>query len=129
VVVLVSTRQGGMPAAGDMGLCQEAFPDIDVSEIRFFGSAATEMLRRFYLRASNSFPHRPLYRAVATGCVLIGLAPFVRLANARGSRRDPTLRTSRWTSLAIRFAVRKGANPRAAASCGRPADAMQEAPA
>jgi hypothetical protein len=129
VVVLVSTRQGGMLTGGDMGLCQEAFPAVDISDIRFFGSAASEMLRRAYLRASNSFPGRPLYRVLATGCVLIGLAPFVRLANALGSRRDPTFRTSRWTSLAIGFTVRKGANVRGSASCSRSADAVHEAPA
>ena len=75
-------------------------------------TAATEILRRFYLRASNSFPNRPLYRAVATGGVLIGLAPFVRLANALGFRREPLIWTPGWTSLVISFTVRKGPDAR-----------------
>jgi len=122
VVILVSSRQGGMLSSSDMGLCQDAFPDVDESEIRFFGSGATEILRRFYLRASNSFPNRPLYRAVATGGVLIGLAPFVRLANALGFRREPSIWTPRWTSLVISFTVRKGPDARGSMSCGKDRD-------
>jgi hypothetical protein len=108
VVFLVANRDRSI-APNDMALCQTALPDVDVSEIRFYGSAATDIMRRLYLRASNSFPNRPLSRVMATGAVLIGLAPFVRLANALASRRDPTLRAPRWTSLIATFLVRKGA--------------------
>jgi hypothetical protein len=119
VVFLVANRDRSV-APGDMALCQTAFPDVDVSEIRFHGSAVTDMLRRFYLRASNSFPNRPLSRVLATGAVLIGLAPFVRLANALASRHDPTLLTPHWTSLVISFAIRKGSAAGLPGQSGRP---------
>jgi len=116
VVFLVANRDRSI-APHDMALCQTALPDVDVSEIRFYGSAATGMLRRFYLGASNSFPNRPLSRVLATGAVLIGLAPFVRLANAFASRRDPTLLTLRWTSLVVSFVIRKGSAARLPGGC------------
>jgi hypothetical protein len=107
VIFLVSGRRGRGFAADDLGLCQTAFPAIDISEIRFFGSAASGIFRRLYVRASNSFANRPLSRVLATAAVLIGLAPFVRLANALASRRDQAIFTPHWTSLVVRFTVRK----------------------
>jgi hypothetical protein len=129
VVFLVAKRDRSI-APNDMALCQTALPDVDVSEIRFYGSAATDMLRRFYLRASNSFPNRPFSRVLATGAVLIGLAPFVRLANALAARRDPTLLTPRWTSLVVSFVIRKGSAAGLAGACAQRSgsdDAMRAA--
>ena len=91
VLFFVSGKRNRLLAASDVALCETAFPDVDVSEVRFFGSAASEMLRKAYLRASRSFPNRPVSRAVATGAVLIGLAPVVRAVNALMSRRDPLI--------------------------------------
>src|SRR5215510_2597098 len=119
VVFLVANRDRSV-APSDMTLCQTAFPAVDVSEIRFYGSKATEMLRRLYLRASNSFPNRPLSRGLATAAVLIGLAPFVRLANALASRRDSTYLTPHWTSLTVSFAIRKGSAAGVPGQSGRP---------
>jgi hypothetical protein len=128
VVFLVANRDRSV-APSDMALCQTALPDVDVSEIRFYGSAATDMLRRLYLRASNSFANRPLSRVLATGAVLIGLAPFVRLANALASRRDPTLVTSHWTSLVVSFTVRKASAAGLPDQSGRPSGDGMPTPA
>ena len=39
---------------------------------------------------------------------LIGLAPFVRIANALASRREPSIFTPHWTSAVISFRVKRG---------------------
>jgi len=107
VAFLVGMREE-LASTSDIVLYQTAFPDIDVSEIRFYGSAATKVLRRWYLNTSTSFFDRPLWRAIATGAVLIGLAPFARIANALASRRDPSVFAPRWTTAIIQFTVKKG---------------------
>jgi hypothetical protein len=122
VLFFVSGKRNRLLAASDVALCETAFPDVDMSEIRFFGSAVSEMLRRTYLRASRSFPNRPICRAVATGAVLIGLAPVVRAVNAIVSRRDPLIFASHWTTIVVRFTVKKGATPRAAGTLGTTRD-------
>jgi hypothetical protein len=126
VLFFVSARRDRSLGAADMTLC-ETFPDVDMSEIRFLGSTASEIFRRIYLRASHSFPGRPIFRAVATGAALIGLAPAVRLANALASRRDPSIFTPRWTSIVVRFAVRKGPATRPAGPLGKAPDLAEQA--
>jgi hypothetical protein len=111
VMFLVPRGRDRSLVASDAELQEAAFPDVDVSEIRFFGSMSSDILRRIYLRASRSFPNRPIFRAVATAAVLIGLAPLVRLANSLASRRDPSIFTAHWTSIVVRLTVR---NSRAA---------------
>jgi len=109
-VFLVSAQRSRFLAADDVDLCRTAFPDLDVSQIHFFGSVFSKPLRRLYLRASNSFANRPLYRAVTTAAVLIALAPLVRLANALAARRDSSIFSQAATSIMVRFAV-KGRAP------------------
>jgi hypothetical protein len=106
VLFLVSGSSGRWLSASDATL-QSAFPDVDVSDVGFFGSGATDALRRLYLRTSKTLPDRPLLRAIATGAVLIGLAPLVRIANALAAKRDPSIFTPRWSSAVIRFQVTK----------------------
>jgi hypothetical protein len=84
-----------------------AFPSVDVSQIHFWGDAATWFLARSYLRASRSFQSAPVARALIVGITLLLLAPIVRLANARAVRRDSTIFRSTWTSLTIEFTVRR----------------------
>jgi hypothetical protein len=126
VLFFVSARRDRSLCAADMTLC-ETFPDVDMSEIRFLGSTVSEIFRRIYLRASHSFPGRPIFRAVATGAALIGLAPAVRLANALASRRDPSIFTPRWTSIVVRFVVRKGPATRPAGPLGKAPDLAEQA--
>ena len=91
----------------DLLLTRMAFPDVDVSEIHFFGTTASAFLRFAHMKASESFPTRPILRALAVSATLILLAPAVYLANARG-RRDTTVFSSAWTSLIVDFTVRRG---------------------
>jgi hypothetical protein len=79
------------------------FPDIDISEIHFYGTWATAALRAVYLRACRSLGGHPML----IGLVLVMLAPLVRLANARAARRDPSIFSPLWTSLSVEFAVKR----------------------
>jgi hypothetical protein len=79
------------------------FPDIDISEIRFYGTWATVALRAVYLRACRILAGRP----ILIGLVLVMLAPLVRLANALAARRDPSLFSPLWTSLSVEFTVKR----------------------
>ena len=84
------------------------YPDVDVSEIHFYGTTTTAILRMLYRRAAHSFLNRPVMRALTVGTSLLLLAPIVRLANARGARRDTTIFSGRWTSAVIEFTVKRG---------------------
>src|SRR5262245_2279294 len=120
VIFLVSAQRDRMLSADDVDLCRTSFPDVDVSEIRFFGSASSRTLRRLYLKASNSFQNRPLYRAVTTAAVLIVLAPLVRLANALAWHRDLSAFRPSSTSIVVRMEVKQQSDmPHAAAAARR----------
>jgi hypothetical protein len=83
------------------------FPDVDPSNIRFFGTAATSTLRSIYMRAAGSSPCNPLLRSMLIGLSLIALAPFVWAANRRASRKNPELYSRFWTSAVLEFTVNK----------------------
>jgi hypothetical protein len=83
------------------------FPDVDVSEIRFYGTSATALLRAIYFRALRPIPSRPIVRGLGI-CALILLAPLVWLANVRAAQRDPTIFSPKWTILMLEFTVRRG---------------------
>jgi hypothetical protein len=83
------------------------FPGIDISQINFWGDAATWFLGTLYLRALRSFQSVPVVRALIVGGTLLSLAPIVRIANARAARRDAAIFRSTWTSLTLEFTVRR----------------------
>jgi hypothetical protein len=106
--VLVYVAKRGKAFEGVHLVLQDVvFPSVDVSQIHFWGDAATWLLAMLYLRASRSLLSMPIARAFAVGATLLLLAPIVRLANARAARRDPTIFRSTWTSLTIEFTVRR----------------------
>jgi hypothetical protein len=82
------------------------FPDIDVSEIHFYGTAATALLRALYLPALRPISTRPIARSLIV-CALFCLAPLARLANVRAERRDSTIFSPLWTSLIVQFTVKR----------------------
>lgn len=84
------------------------YPDVDVSEIHFYGTAATGLLRALYARAARLCSERPVMRGLIMGAVLLMLAPLIRLANAHAARRDTTIFLPTWTSLLIEFTVKRG---------------------
>ena len=92
------------------------FPDIDISEIRFFGTVMTGLLRTMYLRVSRSLQKHRIARGLMVSAVLLLLAPLVRGANARAARCDTAIFRSTWTSLMIEFIVKRSRPPGAAHS-------------
>ena len=85
-----------------------SYPDLDVSEIHFYGTTTTTVLRMLYRRAVSSFLNRPVIRALTVGTSLLLLAPVVWLANTRAARRDTTIFSGVWTSSVIEFTVKRG---------------------
>ena len=115
--ILVSVvNKNNMFAGEELVLGRAAFPSVDLSAIHFFGTAMTGLLRAIYMRASNSFPTRPIARALTVSAVLILLAPIVRLANARAAARDSAIFSRTWTSLTFEFTVKRGPAAQRAAS-------------
>jgi hypothetical protein len=109
--VLVYVAKRGRVFEGAHLLLQEVvFPSVDVSQIHFWGDAATRFLAMLYLRASAAFQSMPIARALTVGATLLLLAPIVRLANARATRRDSTTFRPTWTSLTIEFTVKRAAS-------------------
>lgn len=84
------------------------YPDVDVSEIHFYGTTTTAILRMLYWRSASSFLNRPVIRALTVGTSLLLLAPIVWLANTRAARRDTTIFSDVWTSSLIEFTVKRG---------------------
>lgn len=87
-----------------LGRCR--FPDIDVSEMRFYGTLATALLRAVYFPATRPILSRPIVRTFGI-LFLILFAPVVWLANARAERRDPQIFSPNWVALTIQFTVRR----------------------
>jgi hypothetical protein len=107
VIVFVSTDPERSIKADDPGVFDDALPDVDVSEIHFFGSRSSAFLRRRYLRASRSFPNGSIFRGLVTAAVLIVLAPLVRVVNGRANRRQPMAFSKDCTSFLIDFKIMK----------------------
>src|SRR5262249_15642916 len=104
-VVVYACKNQNLFDTAEVLLRQMVFPDVDISEIHFFGTTTTTFLRLLHLKASQSFPERPVARALALGAVLILLVPAVWLAKTRATRRDTSIFTRAWTSLMIEFTV------------------------
>ena len=105
-VVVHVVRKG--PARSDwLAHCGELFPDSDVSEICFFGTAVTAVLRACYIYGLASFQGRRLLSTAITGATLVLLAPFVWWANTRATRRDSSIYSLTWTSMVIDFTVQR----------------------
>ncbi len=82
------------------------FPDLDVSQINFHGTAIIALLRALHVRAMRPVATRPVTRG-AILCALIVLAPLVWLVNTRAARRDPSIFRATWTSLTVEFTVKR----------------------
>jgi hypothetical protein len=93
-----------------LGRCR--LPDIDVSEMRFYGTLATALLRAVYFPATRPILSRPIVRTLGM-LFLITFAPFVWLANARAERRNPEMFSPNWTTLIIEFTVKRARTDRA----------------
>lgn len=108
--VLFKTKKAGNVFDGAelfLSLCD--FPDVDVSQINFYGTAFTGLLQTLYEPAMRPVATRPLERALII-CGLTMLAPIVWLANTWARRRDPSLFFARWTTLTVEFKVRRRSN-------------------
>ena len=105
-VLFKSTKAGGVFDGAELFLSGCDFPDLDVSEINFRGSAILALLRAIYIPAMRPVSTRPLARALII-CTLIAAAPLVWLANAWAARRDLSIFVSTWTSLTVEFFVKR----------------------
>ncbi len=106
-ILVYVAKRGKVFEGANLVLQDAAFPGVDVSQIHFWGDAATWFLAMLYLRASRSLQSLPVLRALIVSVTLLLLAPIVRLANARAARRNSTIFRSTWTSLTMQFTVRR----------------------
>jgi hypothetical protein len=105
-VVFRTARSNHLFARTELFLDSCNFPDIDISEIHFYGTAATALLQALYIRSMRPVPTRPIVRLVSL-CALFLLAPIVWLANTRAARRDSKIFSRTWTSLIIKFQIKR----------------------
>ena len=106
-ILFYVSKQGRIFEGAELVLQHIVFPGLDVSEIHFWGDAATSFLGKVYLQAARCFRSMPMARALTVSATLLLLAPIVRLANARAARLDSTIFRPTWTSLTIEFTVRR----------------------
>jgi hypothetical protein len=111
-VVFETIKSGNVFTRTELFLNSCNFPDTDISEIHFYGTVTTGLMRALYVRAMRPVPTRPVVRAVSV-CALILFTPLVRLANARADRRDSAIFHRVWTSLVIQFTVKNARRPKA----------------
>jgi hypothetical protein len=104
-ILVYVAKQGKVFEGAHLMLQDMVFPSIDVSQIHFWGDAATWFLATLYLRASRALQAMPIARVL-----MIVVAPIAWLANARAARRDSTIFRSTWTSLTIEFTVTRAAS-------------------
>jgi hypothetical protein len=113
VLVSVVNRSMRVMSIDDVLLFDGAFPDVDTSTIKFYGSGSNAILRRWYLKASRSFQNSPVLRGILTGVVLIGLAPFAWVANHGAAARGRMTAATTWTSLLVDLTVKRRLSPAA----------------
>ncbi len=101
-----ATKGGGLFDGAELFLSGCDFPDLDVSEVNFHGSAFLAALHVLYIPAMRPVSTRPLARALII-CTLIAAAPLVWLANAWAARRDLSIFSSTWTTLTVEFLVKR----------------------
>ncbi len=105
-VIFNTAKVGGVFDGAELFLSCCEFPDLDVSQINFHGTAIIALLRALHVRAMRPVATRP----VARGAILVSLillSPLVWLANARAARRDPSIFRTTWTSLTVEFTVKR----------------------
>jgi hypothetical protein len=105
-VIFNTVKVGGVFDGAELflGCCE--FPDLDVSQINFHGTAIIALLRALHVRAMRPVSTRPVARG-AILCALIVLAPFVWLTNTWAARRDSSMFRATWTSLTVEFTVKR----------------------
>ncbi|HEX5242817.1 MAG TPA: hypothetical protein VFW23_06090 [Tepidisphaeraceae bacterium] len=101
-------ERSAMDSEVSLAGCQ--FPDIDISEIAFYGTALISWFQALYGPALRPIPSRPIVRAFGI-CALTAFAPIIWLANNRAEHRNKTIFSSAWTSLTLAFTVKR-ASPR-----------------
>jgi hypothetical protein len=105
-VIFKTVKVGSVLDGAELFLSCCEFPDLDVSQINFHGTAIIAFLRALHVRAMRPVATRPVARG-AMLCALISLAPLVWLVNALTARRDPSIFRATWTSLTVEFAVKR----------------------
>ena len=103
-VIFKTVRSRNIPGGADLSLGN--FPDIDLSEIHFYGTSLTSLLASVGAPALRPVSTRLLVRGL-TICALIASAPLVRLANAHAARRDTAVFSPGWSSLLVEFTVKR----------------------
>ena len=104
--IVVSVVKEGIGSDGTE-FVKTVFPSIDILEIHFFGTAATWLLSRLYMRISEYFLARPSVRIMVSSALLVMLAPLTWYANVRAARRQSGIFSPTWTSFVIDFTVKR----------------------
>jgi hypothetical protein len=105
-VIFNTVKAGSVFDGAEFFLSCCEFPDLDVSQINFHGTAIIALLRALHVRAMRPVATRAMARG-AILCALIVLAPLVWLMNTRAARRDPSIFRATWTSLTVEFTVKR----------------------
>ncbi|MEI6985427.1 MAG: hypothetical protein WCK65_04795 [Rhodospirillaceae bacterium] len=92
----------------DIGFINNALPQLDISTAYFFGTAETRRLRSIITGRLGAMFRFPNLRILVYGVVMVVLTPFMWQANRRGIARDTTIFTPDWTSMLLKFEVRRG---------------------
>jgi hypothetical protein len=119
--ILVSVvKDSNMLDSAELLLERTSLPSVDISEIHFFGTPLTWLLRRMYLRLVHRFPTRPMLRDLIGAMFLVACAPITRLANSRAARRNSTIFSQAWTAFVIDFTVKRAHPQQRGAPAERP---------
>ena len=105
VVVSVKPNKGIFDGAATV-LEETEYPDVDVSELHFYGTAATALLRKIALPGLRPIPTRPVLRGLIVSFLIVA-APLVWLANIFAARRDSRKFSPNWTTALINIIIQR----------------------
>jgi hypothetical protein len=107
MIVHVFNRNHRTIAAADTSLCEIAFPDTDISELRFLGTRTSSGLQLVFLKLIGSLSRSRVVHGLAVWCALTILAPLVWLANTGATMRDKSKFSPTWSTLLVAIRVKK----------------------
>lgn len=103
ILVCIKTNKGIFDGAATL-LEQAKYPDVDVSDMHFYGTGVTALFRNLALPALRPIPTRIFARTLLV-ILLIIASPLIWLANTVASRRNSAKFLPTWCTAVINFKI------------------------
>lgn len=113
ILVSIKTSKGIFDGAASL-LEQAKYPDVDVSDMHFYGTSVTALFRKLALPALRPIPTRTFVRTLLVMLLIIA-SPLVWLANMLAMRRNSAKFFPTWWAALIYFKISRARTTRGSA--------------